>query len=103
MSFLSSSSSFNQLLFRIKYENANKVFIYKFPNDITVSDFISKIMTRSIDVFKIDDSESIKNPQNRIRIVAHSQDLVIERDARTTMLAKYGENLSLMLFYVKSV
>lgn len=99
MSFLSSTSSFNQLLFRIKYENADKACIYKFPNDITVSDFISNIMTRSIDVLKIDASESMKN----LRIIAHGQDLVAESDTRTTMLAKYGENLSLMLFYVKRV
>lgn len=108
MSFLSSAPiALDQLLVRVKPVNTDKIHIYKLPTTISVGEFIHKMMLyASQDVFKlsVDDHESI----NRIVVIAsgqlgneHPEDAPHMRPERTTMLEKYGENLSLMTFYVK--
>lgn len=108
MSFLSSTPfALDQILVRAKDVNTGKVHSYKLPNNISVGEFIHKMMMyASQDIFKlnVDDHETI----NRIVIIASGQsgndrpeDAPHMRPERTTMLEKYGENLSLMTFYVK--
>ena len=110
MSFLSSTPTpLDQLLVRVKQVNTDKVHIYKLPNTISVGEFIHKMMMyASQDVFKlnVDDHESI----NKIVIIESGQtgdgqpeNAPHMRPERTTMLEKYGENLSLMTFYVKMI
>jgi hypothetical protein len=110
MSFLSSTpAALDQLLIRVKQVNTEKVHVYKLPINIGVSAFIYKIvMYASQDVFKlnVDDHESI----NKIVIIASGQsgngqpeNAPHMRPERATMLEKYGENLSLMTFYVKMI
>jgi hypothetical protein len=110
MSFLSSTPvALDQLLVRVKDVNTGKVYLYKLPINVSMSAFIYKIvMYVSQDIFKlsVDDHESI----NKIVIIASGQsgdgqpeDAPYMRPERTTMLEKYGENLSLMTFYVKMI